>query len=273
MRGHAAGGAERGVSLLEPTTHANPNQPLDEFALSLLGGWRLGRRDDEIRLPASAQRLVALVGLNDNVNRTYAAGTLWPEVSEQRAHGSLRSTIWRISGCCPGVLVSNGDMLTLSPDLDVDVRRLRRLFADMVWGPPRDFDMDSASEALYGDLLPGWGDAWLRLERERVRQMRVFALETITRSLADRGRYAEALAVAMSAVGIAPLRESVHREIIGIHIAQGNFGEAMRQFTVCEELLRSSLGLQPSGHMIDLMRRVPGNRELSGSLEYSQPCC
>jgi len=201
---------------------------------------------------------VALVGLNESVNRTFAAGTLWPDVPEQRAHGSLRSTIWRISGTCPGLLVSNGDMLTLIGDIEVDVRRVRSLFADMVWGPPRHFDMDIGPEQLYGELLPGWSDGWIRLERERIRQMRVFALETIIRSLAARGRYAEALSVGMSAAGIAPLRESVHREIIRIHIAQGNYGEAIRQFSLCEDLLKTALGITPSDQMLDLRGRLPG---------------
>ena len=91
------------------------------------------------------------------------------------------------------------------------------------------------------------------VERERLRQMRVHALEVITRGLGDRGLFAEALEVGMVAVGVAPLRESAHREIIRIHLAEGNHGEALRQFDECARLLRVHLGLPPSRLMSDLM--------------------
>ena len=111
--------------------------------------------------------------------------------------------------------------------------------------------------SLAGDLLPGWNDEWVQVERERLRQMLVQALEAITRSLTDKGLFAQALEVGMIGVAVAPLRESAHREIIRIHLAEGNHAEALRQFQVCSRLLWSELGLGPSQLMSDLMAAVP----------------
>ena len=155
------------------------------------------------------------------------------EVTEQRAHASLRSTIWRVSQSCRGLLSTHGDMLELAPGVVVDVAALRDLFETMLPGSEREPTGESWTESACGDLLPGWYDDWVLLERERLRQMRVHALETMTRSLAEQGRYAEALEVGMAAVAVAPLRESAHREIIRIHLAEGNLSQALRQFEVC----------------------------------------
>lgn len=264
-----------------------PEPAAASYNLTLLGGWQIRHGELVLQVPASAQRLIAFVSLNDRVSRAYVAGCLWPEVSEQHAHGSLRSTVWRLSHSCPGLLVAAGETLAISTDVVVDVRELRGLFAGMLnaaWppdtadpdipsagatgsGPPRTastagpdrgpaLDIGSLPAWLWGDLLPGWYDDWVMLERERLRQMRVHALEAMTRSLADQGRFAEALEVGMAAVGVAPLRESAHREVIRIHLAEGNHAEALRQFEVCAQLLRADLGLEPSELMIDLMRTV-----------------
>jgi DNA-binding SARP family transcriptional activator len=249
-------------------TATSTGRPGARFTLTLLGGWQLSRDHELLRIPSSAQRLIAFVSLNDHVSRAYAAGTLWPEVSEQHAHGSLRSTIWRTSHSCPGLLSSNGETLAVAADVAVDVRELRRLFAGMLssahqQSPGRPGPGAGAPAAitvlpdwLWGDLLPGWYDDWVLLERERLRQMRVHALEAMARNLAAQGQFAEALEVGMAAVGVAPLRESAHREVIKIHLAEGNLAEALRQFEVCAQLLRSDLGLEPSALMVDLMRPV-----------------
>jgi hypothetical protein len=41
-----------------------------------------------------------------------------------------------------------------------------------------------------------------------------------------------------------------------LHLAEGNVAEALRQFEVCAQLLRSDLGLEPSDLMVDLMQPV-----------------
>jgi DNA-binding SARP family transcriptional activator len=229
------------------------------YELVLIGGWKLSRGDECVHLAPSAQRLLAFVALNDHVNRAFVAGTLWPEVSEDHAQASLRTGIWRVLSHCPGILINDKDILALSARTSVDVWRLRALSEALVEGLSDEVELGKYGEPLSGDLLPGWYEDWVMLERERLRQVQLHILETMTRSLAGRGRYGKALELAMAAVHIAPLRESAHREIIRIHLAQGNVAEALRQFELCAHLLRDDLGLEPSEQMIDLMRPVIEN--------------
>src|SRR5262249_37005908 len=103
--------------------------------------------------------------------------------------------------------------------------------------------------SLVGDLLPDWYDDWLRDEREELRQTRLHALESLARVLSQSGHHADAIQAALAAIRLEPLRESAHRTLIEIHLAEGNRSEARRQFQRCLRLLREELGVEPSDSM------------------------
>jgi DNA-binding SARP family transcriptional activator len=102
-----------------------------------------------------------------------------------------------------------------------------------------------------------WYDDWVILARERFRQARLHALEALCLSLASSGRYAEAAEAGLAAVAGEPLRESAHRALIQAHLAQGNPGEAIRQYRLCRRLLHEQLGLEPSPQLDELVGALP----------------
>src|SRR5262249_38309082 len=86
--------------------------PLMRTRLALLGGFSLSRGGEELRLPGSAQRLVAFLALQERpVPRRRIAFTLWPDASERHANGSLRAALFRLrSGCRDGILAEGIDL-------------------------------------------------------------------------------------------------------------------------------------------------------------------
>jgi DNA-binding SARP family transcriptional activator len=82
--------------------------------------------------------------------------------------------------------------------------------------------------------------------------MRFHALETLVQRLIGLERYGDAMDVALSSLRGEPLRESAHRAVISVHIAEGNPCEALRHYRGYRDLLRSQLGLEPS----DLIKRM-----------------
>ena len=76
--------------------------------------------------------------------------------------------------------------------------------------------------------------------------MRLHALERLCLNLSAQGQYAEATEAGLAAVASEPLRESAHRALIAAHLAEGNQGEALRQYHACCRLLRRDLDLPPS---------------------------
>jgi DNA-binding SARP family transcriptional activator len=214
--------------------------------------------DNAVPLTPSQQRLVALLGLRGGaLHRGYVAGLLWGDSSESRAHGSLRSTLWKLHALRPGVVLISGDSLTLAPDVPVDVRYATELARALITDR---FD-DSAASALLEprfcyELLPGWYEDWVIVERERHRQLSLHALELVCEHLTSLRRYGAAMLAGLSAVDRDPLRESAHRALMKIHIAEGNKGEAIRRYRQYEEIAARDLGVQPSPMMRALLSEV-----------------
>jgi DNA-binding SARP family transcriptional activator len=178
---------------------------LDGFALALPGGCPAATADD---LPHGVQRLVAYLSLYRRPARTAIAGELWPEVPEDNAHRSLRSALWRLQKVAPGLVEVSGGTLSLARTVRVDVRELTE-WAQRMLDPGSDADASAAPDVgLRGELLPGWYDDWVLLERERLRQLRMHALEALAGKLARAVRAYDAFrAMLAEELGVAPSQQ------------------------------------------------------------------
>ena len=92
------------------------------------------------------------------------------------------------------------------------------------------------------------------LERERFRQLRLHALEALCRRLTQAGRFGAAVQAGLAAVAGEPLRESAHRTLIQAHLAEGNPGEAVRQYHLYRRLLAGEFAIEPSAAIRELVR-------------------
>ena len=215
--------------------------------LVLLGGFSLVVDGREVELAPMTERIVALLALAGRTSRARIAGTLWPDASEQHASACLRSGIWRANRAVPAVITSTRFTLDLGPGVEVDVHRFLTVAATGLDSQ----SLTPASDALGtlehgGDLLPEWDDEWLLADRERLRQVHLHVLEEQAERLSRARRYAPALDAAFAALVTDPVRESTHRTIIRIHLAEGNPTVARRAYLACRRVLRRDLGIEPS---------------------------
>lgn len=229
--------------------------------LSLIGGFALWRGSQELGIAASGQRLIALLALKDRpVSRLRVAGTLWPDYSTERSLADLRTTLWRVNQSGGQVIAATPAALRLDAGIDVDVRNLvafaRRLNRTEIAAGSVDLDSVRLAD-LAGDLLPDWYDDWLQDEREGMRQTRLHALESLARRLSAAGRHADAIQAALAVIRLEPLRETAHYTLIEIHLAEGNWSEAYRQFHLCRRLLRDELSIEPSDSLRLLLEKRP----------------
>jgi DNA-binding SARP family transcriptional activator len=207
-----------------------------------------------VPLPPSVQRLVVFVAIHDRLLlRQYVAGSLWPETTEQCAGANLRSALWRLNKLDVHVVDARGVTLRLAAEIPVDLRE--RTAEARVLLAAQESDVDGLDDSVFRvDLLPDWYDDWLVIERERFHQLRLRALECACERLAARGEYARALDAGLAAVAGEPLRESAHRALVKVHLAEGNHAEAVRQYKLYRQLLQEQLGLTPSLQMLELLR-------------------
>jgi DNA-binding SARP family transcriptional activator len=224
------------------------------ISLSLLNAFELRSDGRLVRLPLTAQRLLAFVALHEHpVRRAYVAGTLWIDAPEERAGASLRSSLWRLNRPGHQLIVTTSRHLRLAPAVEVDLRRAVALARRLLEGSTDRRDLEGAEAALGADLLPGWYDEWLLFEREHFRQLGLHALEALAERLVRAGDVGRALEAALAAVRTEPLRESAHRTLIRVHLAEGNRCEALRQYELCRRLLRERLAIEPSEQLHELL--------------------
>src|SRR5690349_21716152 len=202
-------------------------------SLRLFGGWRLHLDGVPATVTTRERRVLSLLALQGERSRHDVARTLWPDSDECRAYGNLRAAVWRIQRIRWGILEEDQGNLRLAVKVRVDVHDLRaaahRLAATGCETPTDGHD--ELLRLLGGDdLLPAWDDGWVAEERALLHQMRLRALEELTLRLLRDAHVDWALRAAMRAVTIDPLRESAHRALIAVHLADGNHAEAVRVY-------------------------------------------
>ena len=228
----------------------------DTLNLSLLGAFYLTYSGTHVPVAVSAQRVLAFLALQRRwISRTYVAGILWPDTTQRQAAASLRSALWRLRRTDLPLVRTTPSRIAMASGVRTDVHhvtaRIRRLL-----NPARTLDpVELDPEALSSELLPDWtSEEWLVVERERFRQLRLHGLEAVSMILHASGRIGEAIEASVLAVHQEPLRESAHRTLIALHLAEGNRDEALRQYHWYERLLREELNIRPSQQMIQQIR-------------------
>jgi len=233
--------------------------PSGPIYVGLFSVFSLERDHRPLNLPLSAQRLVAYLALQERPSlRSHIAGTLWSEIPDDRAMTNLRSIIWRLRHLDEDILASTGGQLALSDRVLVELRILRRIALDILDEDGLPTPEECEMLANSGELLPDWPYDWVLVDRERFRQLRLHALESLCGQLAASGQFGRAVEACLTAVAADTLRESAQRLLIEVYLSEGNRFEALRQFRSYQALVRDELGVEPSREIADLVRPLTG---------------
>lgn len=222
------------------------------MSLRLLDGFALeveGRTHD---LAPAAARLIAYLALRGGaLTRSQVAGALWEDRTEERAAACLRSAIWRANCGVEQALVRAGRTCVALRPHSLDTRVAAAAAHDQFVGRS---PVDPA--VLGGNLLPGWDDEWVLVERERLRLVCLGGLEQMAESLLAAGQYYRAIEAACAVIAAESLREAAYRIVIEAHARLGNRAEALRQFELCRTMLGRELGLRPGRELTAVVQRL-----------------
>jgi len=225
-------------------------------SLCLLGGFSLVVGDRSVALGSSGRRVLAYLALSGKpVTRSRLARSLWPEQADDRARANLRSAIWRMPSEGRRMVLEDGTLLSLRSQTTIDVNELiaqchalLESTSQLNWQSAR-----RVQEGLLAGLLPDWEDEWVLVERERLRQLHLHALEAVATRLLAVGKVAEAVHASTAALSAEPLRESAARLLVSAHMAAGNSAEARRVYERYRCDLLRELGIQPSPRLHELV--------------------
>lgn len=225
--------------------------------LQLLGGFELSCDGEPVSVPLASQRLIAFLALHDRpLLRLYVAGALWLDANEARSYANLRSALWRLRKSGHPIVEATVTQIGLASAVVVDVHELVRVARQVLDRPDDALERTFDDGPLGENLLPDWYEEWVDIERERLRQMRLHAVEVAAENALARHRPGRALSLALSALRRDPLRESLHELVIRTHLAEGNRVEAIRHHRGHVVRMETEFGLGPSPEIVRLLREA-----------------
>ena len=244
--------------------------------IKLFGSLELER--DGRALPRFASRksgeLFAYLALNRRTPQTreHLAGVFWGDSTEERARHTLNTTLWRINRVLepPNSAASERGYLRVTPQhlgfntassvwLDVAEFESRCAFAEQAETPAQTAALYAQAVSFYrGDLLADCYDDWCIVERERLQGLYVRALARLLAYNSSNAEYDVAIDCARRILGCDPLREEVHRDLMRLHLNAGQPAAALRQYRLCEDLLRQELGVEPAPETRSLLAPILG---------------
>jgi DNA-binding SARP family transcriptional activator len=102
-----------------------------------------------------------------------------------------------------------------------------------------------AVELYQGELLRGYVENWILPEQQRLDELFFQAIRQLIALLEANGEFDRAIRYARQAVGIDPLREEAHHELMRLLAAAGYSSAALRQYRELERVLKAELDASP----------------------------
>jgi DNA-binding SARP family transcriptional activator len=231
------------------------------WRIQLFGGLR-AIRDDQIVSHFRTHKTAALLAYlafysHRSHPREELIELLWPECDPPLGRRSLRTALSSLRhqleppGIPPGaVILADRRTVWLDPrTCETDVAQFEAALA-LAEGAPTDREriqpLTRAAGLYGGELLPGFFDEWIRLERQRLAEAFLQALLQLAALLERSGDLPQAVRWAQRAVAADPLCEESHQALIRLLISTGQEEAARRQFAELERLLAEELSTSPS---------------------------
>jgi DNA-binding SARP family transcriptional activator len=274
--------AERGVSVQgSASDDGRPSEASDRSAvlIGLLGPFCLLKAGQPVMIGdrGKARALLAELALGSaiGVQSEVILTALWPQSEPGLARQSLHSLAYSLHkllgdaiGGEPPVVQNDGCYrLNLGAGVVVDVARFDALVKDGEQQTRRGQPEGAASafsraiELYRGDLSVGEGVRAV-IERERLRATYLTLLARLADHHYARGDLDACLRRALQLLTSEPCREDAHRLVMRCFVRRGERGQALRQYRICQEVLRTEFEADPEPAtrlLFEQLRSDPGS--------------
>ena len=219
----------------------------------------------------NAQSLLAYLLLNAGKahRRERLAGLFWPDSSEENARSNLRHGLWRLRKA----LEVEGDSYFIIDDLTIafnphsayslDVHLLENI---QIEDEPAD-GLIKALSAYSGDLLPGFYDEWISIERARVHALFEAAISRLLDILAAEGRWIEVIEWATRWIALGQWPEPAYRALMQAYASNGDLSKAIATYERLTQGLQKDLGIKPSEQTQLLYKRLKAGGKMDIPME------
>jgi TolB-like protein/DNA-binding SARP family transcriptional activator len=232
------------------------------FKLQLLGGFKVQNEAGlEIVIPARKGRaLLAILAVapTGTVSREKLAALLWSDRGEDQARSSLRQTLTvlrkELGVTGANLLVADDQRVELARDtMEIDAVSIVSLSkSNDVLALRRAAILYQGEFLADGAVSDPMFEEWLAGERSRYRDLMISIFD---RLLAIEPAV-ERVALAKRLLALDPLREASHLFLMKAYADRGERSMALQHYSVCRDLLKSELNVQPGNDIEQLRLRL-----------------
>jgi DNA-binding SARP family transcriptional activator len=238
-----------------------------ELTVRLLGHFSLARAGAELAGAQSArlQALLAYLLLHRDApqSRQQLAFLFWPDTTEAQAHTNLRQLLHALRHRLPEAdayleVTDRTIQWRAAAPFTLDVAQFEAALAEAAGaaGSARLATLERAIATYGGELLPGCYDDWLLLERARLAERFLDALEQLTLLLEQRRDYDHAIEHAERLLRHDTLHEATYRHLMRLHAINGDRAAALRVYHTCVTILERELGVPPGAETVEVYRHL-----------------
>ena len=220
--------------------------------IRLLGQFDIRLDGKRVTIPSRAgQSLLAYLVLTAGKphRREKLAGTLWPDTTDENARKNLRQELWRIRKAISGGQQSLEWDYLVADEFSVKFNGEAEYWLDVVQVERPDLDLQAllANLSLYqGELLPGFYDEWVTLERERVNAIFEARMEQLLEGLITAERWIAVQEWGERWLTLSGAREPAFRALMLASGARGDMAKVVSLYKRCTDELMEQLGVEPS---------------------------
>jgi len=239
--------------------------------LELFGGFRIAEGTTPLSgfTYSKGKALLAYLAVTGQpCGRETLAALLWSELPDSEARTNLRVVLSNLRQFLAPYLLITRETVGLNPQCRpwIDVVAFQQALA-----PSRgasDIGQLKAAVTLYrGDLLAGFTvpgaslfDEWVAGQRERLRQLAMFALHALAARYVARRTYLAGIETLNQLLTLDPWREEAHRQLMELYAHSGQRSAALAQYAICRQVLADELGVAPADETQALYQAILANR-------------
>jgi len=194
----------------------------------------------------AAQSLFAYLILNAGIShrREKLAGMFWPDTTDEKARAYLRHELWLIRKTFPSTQFLLSDDLGITFDSAADYWLDRDVLEKLTDAASADESI--AALAVYqGELLPGFYDDWIILEREHLQVVYEQEMARLLELLESEKRWHEILEWAERWILFGQVPETAYRALMFAYDALGDRAKVASTYERSVQALRA-LDIEPS---------------------------
>lgn len=232
--------------------------------IRLLGDFKVRNEAGEFHISGRhEQSLFAYLVLNSGTfhRREKLASLLWPDSADETSRENLRHILWRIRKALPPA--SKPEYL-LADDFSIAFNSSAQFWLDVsvlkTAGKCRSAnDLISALSVYQGELLPGFYDNWVTLEREYLNYVFEHNMARLMAALQAERRWLDVMDWGERWLAFGQRPEPAYRALMYAYMEKGEMPKVADTYSRCVRSL-GEIGLDPSDQTKQLYERLKAGK-------------